>query len=919
MPIRPCYLLLLLLLFFTCCLPARAQKETNFWILGPNAALDFNHSPPRATQDIRIPGAGPAGVQAMADKDGRLLFYTDGLNVYTRTGTVMPNGGSIVSLPQGVSGKVVAHSVALVPKPGSPYEYYVFTSHTIGVVFQTYYSLVDMRLNGGLGDVARKEVGEMGWPYLTTRTIVTGNCDQSHFWVIFSSLTDRVFHAIKVDERGISPMPVISPPPSTSYNPARIIGYRMSPQGDRIMWKESDVGGFLIGDFSMETGQISNSKLVPAPVSQATLYDEFSSDGRMLYVVGEERQGEKQILQFDVGSGDPATILQSRYVVHTGKSNPVNMQLGSDGKIYVQHEGTGTEGGFLTVIHRPNSAGAASGYDPMPFLRGTSFRLPNYITSFLQEHGPSGIPARAGADAVVCQGQPHRLGDPSADPSLTYSWSPAAHLSDPSSPSPTFRYDEAVTDSAKTLTYTLTVGRGNCQNTDTVRVKVYPQPTASLSGTRSVCPRVEGAQYRVEEPVEGHSYRWQVGGGTLTSGQGTASVTVDWGPTNAQAFVEVVPVSPQGCEGPAVRLPVRINVELIPETPRGPEAVCLNQRQGITYSVTNTPGSIYTWSVEGGTLASGQGSSRVTVDWQGEGHHKLWLQEQSTTRDTVCFGVSEPLLVSVFRDRTALSLSRVSMSLEQEGAVEAFWSSSDPARTAEPLVLLRRRKGENGWQQAASLPRGSTSHQDPNLRTHEQVYEYRVEAQNGCGELIGTSAHATVLLTGEGREEDGQISLSWTGYEGWEQGVERYEVWRKLDGEEQLRLVGQVNGSTLTYSGASGLDGFDHRFRIRAIAKGTGLVSWSNELQLEFKHELTAPNIFTPNGDGYNDTFSIPLLELYPDNQLTVFSRWGQVVYQAENYRNGWTAERLSAGTYYYSLLLRRNGKLLKGWVEVLR
>ncbi len=383
--------------------------------------------------------------------------------------------------------------------------------------------------------------------------------------------------------------------------------------------------------------------------------------------------------------------------------------------------------------------------------------------------------------------------------------------------------------------------------------------------------------------------------------------------------MEAVATSPRGCAGPPARLPVRVNVELIPETPRGPEAVCLNQRQGQVYQVPGTPGSIYTWAVEGGTIAAGQGSSRVTVDWQGEGRHKIWLQEQSTVRDTVCFGVSEPLLVTVYRDRTALELAYVSVSLEQEGAVEAHWGSTDPARLTGPLTLLRRRPGESAWQPAASLPRGSTSHLDPNLQTGEQVYAYRVETRNGCDELIGTSAHATVLLRGEGREADGQITLSWSGYEGWEQGVERYEVWRKLDREEQLQKVGQVSGTTLSYGGASGLDGFDHRFRIRAVAKGSGLVSWSNELQLAFRHELVVPNVFTPNGDGYNDTFSIPLLELYPDNQLTVYSRWGQEVYRAEGYRNGWRGEGLSAGTYYYSLLLRRSGKLLKGWVEVVR
>jgi gliding motility-associated-like protein len=717
-----------------------------------------------------------------------------------------------------------------------------------------------------------------------------------------------------VDGRGVREQAVVSSLPGVS----NVSYLKFSPAGDRIAFTGMGAPGqpvIGVADFDQATGQASNLKLFPSTSGDFHRAIEFSGNGKVLYF----SSGVIRLTQYDLTQPTGEQIARSAVVL---AESPIGFfhapQLAIDGKIYISESSSNQGGrGGLAVIEHPNVLGPACSLRLNAVPGYGALVLPNFVTSFLYRNDTLALNLEAGPDQRVCGPEPVRLGGRSS-PALSYRWSPGSFLSDSTSPTPTFQYPGPV-EQEMTLQYVLTASDGPCARRDTVRVTVCPIPSASLSGTRSVCPRVEGVEYRVEEPVEGHAYRWQVSGGTLTSGQGTAMITVDWGPTNAQAWVEAVPVNPQGCEGPAVRLPVRINVELIPETPRGPEAVCLNQRQGITYSVTNTPGSIYTWSVEGGTLASGQGSSRVTVDWQGEGHHKLWLQEQSTTRDTVCFGVSEPLLVSVFRDRTALSLSRVSMSLEQEGAVEAFWSSSDPARTAEPLVLLRRRKGENGWQQAASLPRGSTSHQDPNLRTHEQVYEYRVEAQNGCGELIGTSAHATVLLTGEGREEDGQISLSWTGYEGWEQGVERYEVWRKLDGEEQLRLVGQVNGSTLTYSGASGLDGFDHRFRIRAIAKGTGLVSWSNELQLEFKHELTAPNIFTPNGDGYNDTFSIPLLELYPDNQLTVFSRWGQVVYQAENYRNGWTAERLSAGTYYYSLLLRRNGKLLKGWVEVLR
>ncbi len=66
--------------------------------------------------------------------------------------------------------------------------------------------------------------------------------------------------------------------------------------------------------------------------------------------------------------------------------------------------------------------------------------------------------------------------------------------------------------------------------------------------------------------------------------------------------------------------------------------------------------------------------------------------------------------------------------------------------------------------------------------------------------------------------------------------------------------------------------------------------------------ELEVPNVFTPNGDGVNDTYEIPLLERYISNELVVFNRWGQKVFEASNYSNQWDGGRLPDGVYYYIL-----------------
>ena len=72
--------------------------------------------------------------------------------------------------------------------------------------------------------------------------------------------------------------------------------------------------------------------------------------------------------------------------------------------------------------------------------------------------------------------------------------------------------------------------------------------------------------------------------------------------------------------------------------------------------------------------------------------------------------------------------------------------------------------------------------------------------------------------------------------------------------------------------------------------------------------------VITVNGDGINDTFVIPELERapedYPNNNLIIMNRWGDVVYEASPYNNDWdgthykTGEILPVGTYFYIIRL---------------
>lgn len=85
---------------------------------------------------------------------------------------------------------------------------------------------------------------------------------------------------------------------------------------------------------------------------------------------------------------------------------------------------------------------------------------------------------------------------------------------------------------------------------------------------------------------------------------------------------------------------------------------------------------------------------------------------------------------------------------------------------------------------------------------------------------------------------------------------------------------------------------------------------------------LRIPNVFTPTGDGINDTFEIEGLTLLKRADLTIFTRDGLEVYRNKNYNNEWAGQGLHAGVYFYLLEVEfSHGKkeVFKGHVSILR
>ena len=88
------------------------------------------------------------------------------------------------------------------------------------------------------------------------------------------------------------------------------------------------------------------------------------------------------------------------------------------------------------------------------------------------------------------------------------------------------------------------------------------------------------------------------------------------------------------------------------------------------------------------------------------------------------------------------------------------------------------------------------------------------------------------------------------------------------------------------------------------------------EQSIGYDESVFIPNVFTPNNDGYNDSFYIRNL---PESgtKVIISNRNGSVVYESDDYNidNLWDGGDVADGIYFYTISMA-SGDTFKGWVE---
>ncbi|OSZ82772.1 hypothetical protein CAP35_05775 [Chitinophagaceae bacterium IBVUCB1] len=339
--LRRAWLIWLFTAYTTACV---AQLQNSNWCFGQLAGFRFTPSGSVAYKTAIFSEENCATVSHR--RTGKLLFYTDGRLVYDTMHYVMPNGVGIGTDVTGTS----AQGSLIIPFPLDTNKYYIFTMAHLGDT-QSYlrYSVVDMSLNGGMGDVVSGEKGIIIDSNLTEAMTSINACSQT--WLVTIKKNTNEFNLIRITPSGIDGNRVISQKAYTrgSNGLTMVKLARNTKKLAVTTWNGTGKISYLaLHDFDVSTGNVSGGAIIDSVIGKDEFYGcEFSFDSKKLFATA---HSSRKLYQYDLNQTTPSTILASRQTVFSASVDIGAPQAGPDNNIYIASFGQK----YLSCVSSPH-------------------------------------------------------------------------------------------------------------------------------------------------------------------------------------------------------------------------------------------------------------------------------------------------------------------------------------------------------------------------------------------------------------------------------------------------------------------------------------------------------------------------------------------------------------------------------------
>ncbi|MBL3550138.1 T9SS type A sorting domain-containing protein [Chryseobacterium sp. KMC2] len=338
-----------------------AQGENDNWYFGQYAGVNFSGPTPTALTDSQMYAEEAVGT--VSDKNGKLLFYTNGVDIYNRQHQVMLNGSSI-------GGGLSTQQLVIAKNPAYPGQYYVFTAAEISTPGSyVAYTIVDMNQGdiGGDGHPLGKVLtnakripilDSSGNKIKTEAITIEDHADTYSFWILVPN--GNTLYSYRLSASGFNPVPVVSGLGlSSPLDETKYFGIKVSPQIDYgkgftnylslNMWIPSNYYMNKVYSFERSTGQITNHFSLDVNTSISYI-SEFSSYGKIMYL------GRDKIYAINLGASTSFPVYNQIYSGAPGINFYGIQRNISNTDIYLSTP----HYGYLSKINNPDNYGGSS-------------------------------------------------------------------------------------------------------------------------------------------------------------------------------------------------------------------------------------------------------------------------------------------------------------------------------------------------------------------------------------------------------------------------------------------------------------------------------------------------------------------------------------------------------------------------------
>lgn len=564
------------------------DQRFNIWNFGNKAGIDFNEQPPVPTDNSAMDA--PEGCAIVCDRNGDVIFYTDGDKVYDKTDT---------EIDSGIGGDPAAsQSSIIVPVPGDETLYYIFTTQAISgtSLFELKYSLFDLKLNSGKGALVEKNV--LLFSKSTERVTSNGR------WLLVHEYGNNVFRSYPITQQGIG-QPVYSETGSDHAFKAQQNGegyMKIGPRNNVAVALSTPGTSNLIELFTLNdsTGRLDNYRKIDLKEPNGQVYGiEFSPGGNKVFATVKGSPSPSQIFEYFLDSLERPFFKQRiQQPVELGA-----LQLGPDSKIYTAINGSGTLGTILAS----DDTTQLSTYNPAGFalLPATNSRLglPNFIQIQSNAFGGPGFEF-----AGVCFGDSTRFAGTATDPIDKFQW----FFGDGGSSTEAAPVHLYAAPGLYTVSMRLT-NRCSLDTTIIKQVRVFsPPPPPTLPGAAVLCTGSVILDANSGN-LPGLTYLW-------SSGETTQTITV-----NDQAFISVTNTDTNGCFSFAQS----IVADNRPQVDIGPDLTICEDNATPTLNAQN-PGMTILWKVDGVNASTIQ-TQAVDTSFPGVFKYEVTVTDPVTT------------------------------------------------------------------------------------------------------------------------------------------------------------------------------------------------------------------------------------------------------------------------------------------------